>query len=375
MKKSFLIAASVSLISLCAAPQRGVVEYFSPELVSLKNEHISISIAPAALGRVVSFKLNSTGAEMLNPTKLTRLWMSPLHEIRGDNFQGIRELFWRKNLAGVSPMKIKSKSADTITFETKSYGGSNLGLLRRIQLEKGAFIVNFESVFTNNGKGKEKFAVWLNLQGAPPAKPVIPVPGRGTVPLRGMQNLYHRPFIFTGAGGNSNLPCAEEWAGFRLPGRKTVWIMESKGIKNGGFFYSWGNQDHRAPIRTVEPVFPELEVAPGQKSAPVRYRLLVFPGLENINALAGNTALELRHKAPREIEMLFCHASDFPKPLRSVVTLRDKKCREICKESFLIPPGKAGSVFLRKAKCSGKAAAGTLHFGDVTTNIYFEKGE
>ena len=115
MKKSFLIAASVSLISLYAAPQRGVVEYFSPELVSLKNEHISISIAPAALGRVVSFKLNSTGAEMLNPTKLTRLWMSPLHEIRGDNFQGIRELLWGGKINGSIPMQVVKKSADSIT--------------------------------------------------------------------------------------------------------------------------------------------------------------------------------------------------------------------------------------------------------------------
>ena len=373
--KYLLLLAFLLTASFSAAYERNKVTYAPYRTVHTGNGFLSLTFAPDQLGRLAVLKLKKNGMELTDTFKLQQYTETPLFSLSTDNFQGIRELFWRKSLAGVSPMKIKSKSADTITFETKSYGGSNLGLRRRVRLEKAAFIVNFESVFTNNGKGKEKFAVWLNLQGAPPAKPVIPVPGRGSVPLRGMQNLYHRPFIFTGAGGNSNLPCAEEWAGFRLPGRKTVWIMESKGIKNGGFFYSWGNQDHRAPIRTVEPVFPEIEVAPGQKSAPVRYRLLVFPGLENINALAGNTALELRRKDPREIEMLFCHASDFPKPLRSVVTLRDKKGREICKESFLIPPGKAGSVFLRKGKCSGKAAAGTLHFGDVTTNIYFEKGE
>ena len=366
---AFLFSAFVS-----TAYERNIVTSSPYRTVGMENPFLSLTFAPDQLGRLAELKLKKGNIPLTDTFQLRKYTETPLFYLNTDNFQGIRELFWRGSLSGVSPMELKNKSANSVTFETASYGGSNLGLRRKVTLEKDSLIISFESVFVNNGKRDEKIALWLNLQGAPPAKPVIPVEGSGTVPMRGKIELYSRPFIFTGAGGNSNLPCAEEWAGFRLPGRKTVWVMETKGLKKGGFYYSWGNQDHRAPIRTVEPVFPEALLKPGAKGSLYRYRVLVFPGLENINALSGNTALEVRCSSKGKAELLFCAAAAAA-PAQVSLTLRDTQSREIFKKSLTLPAMKAGEIFVYKGKCSGKAASGTLQMGKNMTRVYFEKGE
>ena len=371
--KRFLLALCLCPLLGAAPFQRNQEQFFDYRQVALENEFLSLSFAPDQLGRLAALKLKKNGTDLIGKFKLSRYTETPLFFLDSGNFQGVRELFWGRSLSGIAPMNMVVKTRSVIAFETKSYGSSNVALVRKVSLLPDTLIISFASVFSNTAKTDEKFSVWLNLQGAPPAVPAIPVSGKGHVPLRGEMNLYHRPFIFTGAGGNSNLPPAAEWAAFRLPGRKAVWVMECPSIKQGGFFYSWGNQDHRAPIRTVEPVFPELILKPGASSPIIRYRILVFPGLEQINALCGDTAAELRY-TKKKVLLRLVSASPQEKAVLTL-TLRDTQGKTVCQGTSQLNAQKTGTLLSLEFPCTDTPVSGTLQIGSRKADIFFEKGK
>ena len=295
MKKfTLLLLAAVSACSLYAAPKRGTIEYFSPELVSLTNNKISISIAPAALGRVVSFKLNETGAEMLNPTKLTRLWMSPLHEIRGDNFQGIRELLWSGKINGSIPMQVVKKSDDSVTVFSKSYGASCFEVTRTVTLLPNGYGFVWQTKLTNHSPNAEKCDLWYNFQGVEPALPRIPVAG-GTHKVRGKgAETYPRDFMFVKGNGQYFLPPGADYAAFVEANQNAVWavLLPETEMKPDGMFYSWGNNSPNS-IRTVEPLLKTRTLKPGA-SAESKMTMLIFPGLTDFVGMLKMTGFEVK---------------------------------------------------------------------------------
>lgn len=295
MKKFILfILACVSVFSLCAAPKRGVVEYFSPELITLTNNKVTISIAPAALGRVVSFKINETGAEMLNPTKLTRLWMSPLHEIRGDNFQGIRELLWSGKINGSIPMQVVKKSDDSITVYSKSYGASSFEVTRTVTMLPEGFGFVWQTKLTNKSPKAEKCDLWYNFQGVEPALPRIPVAG-GTHKVRGKgAETYPRDFMFVKGIGQYYLPPGADYAAFVEAKQNAVWavLLPETEMKPDGLFYSWGNNSPNS-IRTVEPLLKTRTLKPGA-TAESQMTMLIFPGLTDFVGMLKMTGFEVK---------------------------------------------------------------------------------
>lgn len=371
MRALFLLLSCVLLMG-AGRYERNVETFSSYRRVTMENPFLLLTFAPDQLGRLASVRLKEKGTELTGEFKLSRYTETPLFYLDSDNFHGIRELFWRRSLSGISPMKEKITAKGKIFFTTPGYGGSNVGLNRTVTLHPEGLWAEFESVLVNNGKSVEKIAVWLNLQGAPPAVPVIPAAGSGSVPQRGVMNLYHRPFLFNGAGGNSNLPCAAEWAGFTLPGRKVVWVLIAHGLSRGGYYYSWGNQDNRAPIRTVEPVFSEVAVKPGEKSAPFRYTLAVFPGLENINGLCGPRGIEVVSRGEKVLVRI-CSALPVKEAQKFTLSLFDDKGKNILQMTEELPPVKAGVVAAFEEKCFGKAVSGRVRLGNVNAPLFFAK--
>lgn len=369
----FLIFCLGSSLLCGATYKRNQEQFFNYRTIRLENPFLVVTFAPDQLGRIASLKLKQSNTELINEFKLSRYTETPLFFLDSGNFQGVRELFWRRNISGIAPMRPVRQEKYALAFRTSNYGSTDLGLTRKITVAPDGLALDVESVFTNHGQTPEKIAVWLNLQGAQPAIPVIPVLGKGKVPQRGETVLYHRPFIFTGAGGNSHLPPAAEWAGFRLPGRKAVWVANCSNLQQGGFFYSWGNQDKRPPIRTVEPVMPELLLKSGGKSTPCRYRIIVFPGLENINALCGTTGLEVRKTSGGKTAFVLCNALPVRKEEKILLTLRDDRNKEIFRKNAVLPVRKAGSICMLYGNFSGKAAAGTVEINGKIADIYFEK--
>ena len=374
MKNFFIVLAVLTFFPVFAY-QRNQEIYSSYNKVILKNSFLELTFAPEQLGRLASAKLLKNNVELTDDFKILRYQETPLFYLDTNNFQGIRELFWRQDVSGVSPMKVVKKTDNTITLTSPSYGGTNLAAQKTITLNPQELIVNFNTIFTNVGNKTEKISIWLNLQGSPPALPIIPILGKGKVPSRGEVNLYYRPFIFTGATGNSYLPPADSWAGFRLVGRKTSWVMECKALKtNGSQFYSWGNVDNRAPIRTVEPILPEFSLKPNETSTPINYRVLVFPGLENINALCNTTAAQLDIKANQSLTLHLCSAQNIAKTSKVSLNIKDKNNKVSFQKEWIIPARKAGEVITLTTLLKPiKIEKATLKIDDTQCEVFFEK--
>ena len=376
MKNFFIIIFLLSVFQSFGY-QRNKEIYYSYSKEILKNSFLELTFAPDQLGRLASAKVVQSNVELTDTFKLLRYQETPLFYIDTDNFQGVRELFWRQDVSGVGPMKIIAKNANSIIFNSNSYGGTNLAAKKTITLNPDELVVNFNTSFTNVGNKLEKISIWLNLQGAPPALPIIPILGKGKVPSRGEVNLYNRPFIFTGARGNSYLPPADIWAGFTLKGKNTVWVIECDNLsKAGSHFYSWGNQDNRAPIRTVEPILQEFILKPGEKSSPIKYRILVFPGLKYINSLCNNTATHVDLTKLKTLTLHLCNAKNILKDQKIVLTLMDKNGKNIFQKEWSTKPRKAGSIITLTAPLNDiKVEKGTIKIGEKIANIFFNKDD
>lgn len=358
--------AALSLLPIClgAAPKRGVLEAFKPEEIELKNNHISISVAPAALGRVVSVKVVATGAEMLNPTRLTRLWMSPLHEIRGDNFQGIRELLWRGNINGSIPMQVVEKSDTSITLFCKSYGASSFEMTRTISLLPDGSGFIWETKLTNRSQKNEVCNLWYNFQGATPALARIPVAG-GSHKIRGKGNSnFSRDFMFTNGVGEYFLPPGASFVGFVEPEVNTVWaaLFPAEELTPDGLFYSWGNRQANS-IRTAEPVLKSRTLKPGE-SVVSKMTILVFPKLDDFSTIVGNCAVECK-QLNGKLFLRSVNAVDRPAETMEI-TINGKD-----KFSIELPARKTGTVVEKSFDFPGKAETGSIKLGNDQEKIFF----
>ena len=368
-----LLALSLLQTAHAAPWRRNRTEYFPYRQVKMENEFLSLVFAPGQLGRLASVRVKRDGTELLEEFKVCRYIETPLFHLDSGNFQGIRELLWRRSLSEVSPMELLPGEKNALVFKNPAYGGSSLGLHRQVTLPPRALAVTFETFLTNNGKQEEKISVWLNLQGALPAKPLIPVLGKGRVPNRGEVDLHKRPFLFTGAPGNSNLPPAAPWGAFVLTGRKTVWAVSCPELLSGGFFYSWGSPEGRLPVRrTVEPVLAEETLAPGARSRPVRFDLLVFPGFEGINGLCGDTAVEIRRIGAGEYAFLVQSARPAPAAEMSLI-LRGGDGKKLFEQEYALPGRAPGAICCFKARMRGCPVSGSFRVAGNEVPLFFEK--
>ena len=369
-----LLALALCLPAAAAPWRRNRTEYFPYRRITLENPFLTVVFAPGQLGRIASVKLRKSGTELLDEFKLCRYTETPLFHLDKGNFQGIRELLWRRSLSGVSPMEPVSGKEGEILFETRTYGGSTLGLRRRARLLPDAPVLEFETVLTNNGRADENISLWYNLQGAPPARPLIPAAGQGKVPGRGEVELHDRAFLFTGAPGNSHLPPAAPWAAFSLSGRRILWAMECPEISGGGFFYSWGSPAGTLPVRrTAEFVLAPVTLAPGAASPVVRCRVMVFPGLEGINALCAGNAFEIAKRSSGEHALTLCTSVSRPAE-KLLCELRSREGKILYRREFDLPPRRAGECrTLDTVKLAAPPVSGTLRLGGNETGIFFEK--
>ena len=118
---------------------------------------------------------------------------------------------------------------------------------------------------------------------------------------------------------------------------------------------------------------PELLLKSGEKSTPCRYRIMIFPGLENINALCGTSGLEVRKTSGGKTAFVLCSALPVRKEEKILLTLRDARNREIFRKQAVLPVRKAGSICMLYGNFSGKAAAGRVEIDGKTADIFFEK--
>ena len=146
--KRFLLALCLCPLLGAAPFQRNQEQFFDYRQVSLENEFLSLSFAPDQLGRLAALKLKKNGTDLIGKFKLSRYTETPLFFLDSGNFKGVRELFWGRSLSGIAPMNMVVKTRSVIAFETKSYGSSNVALIRKVSLLPDTLIISFASVFS-----------------------------------------------------------------------------------------------------------------------------------------------------------------------------------------------------------------------------------
>ena len=297
MKRLFFLFSALLLIAGCNSPRSSarfirknpaeIIEL--PETVSVNNGLLQAEFAPGSMGRMTSLKCGKL--ELLERFERNVLSGNPLFAPRNCNVYGFRELLWRVPIAPLDlPIKLESRTEDTITFSARSYGNTPLSLLRQVRLRPGTTIVDITAKFTNTGMAPYTFSLWLNLLPKHPFSPQIP-----------LSDGIKREFKL----GNNFHPAAADWTAAKVDTADTVLAVtwDKRDMFPDGRFYVHG----ATTFRTFEALLGQRTLKKNE-SRTYNYKILVFPGMTQINALLDETAVA-SIKTKEGYKLLFCAAS------------------------------------------------------------------
>ena len=260
-----------------------------PETVSVNNGLLQAEFAPGSMGRMTSLKYGKL--ELLERFERTVLSGNPLFAPRNSNVYGFRELLWRVPIAPLDlPVKLESKTEDSITFSAKSYGNTPLSLWRQVRLRPGTTVIDITAKFTNTGIAPYTFSFWLNLLPKHPFSPQIPL-------ADGIKKEFKL--------GNNFHPAGADWTAAKVDTADTILAVtwNKKDMFPDGRFYVHG----ATTFNTFEAILGQRKLKKNE-SRTYNYKILVFPGMTQINALFGETAVaSIKTKAG--YKLLFCAAS------------------------------------------------------------------
>ena len=378
MRLFHLLSALMILSTLTAsgAYRRNTEQSIACRTEKLENPFLMLTFAPDQLGRLSGIRLKNSGTELLADFQVIRYVETPLFSLTSDNFQGIRELLWGKNMTGICPMRLEKQTTGFLTFATDSYGNTSFGLQRTVRLHPDGYRIDFSVTLFNNGKAADSCALWLNLQGAPPAIPQIPVRGEGKVRGRGMIRLHTRDFLFCGGPGEHYLPGAADWAAVRLSGRSVVWalVCDRESLGPDAFFYSWGNRAPSSPVRTAEIVFPEKKLNPGEKSVPLRYRILVFPGLNAVHGVCADHGVEITAENDETGAGGVRIVNALPRPAETLSLSLSFEGKDPGQNVQLsLPARPAGTLLEIPLQLRNTPGGGRIRIGNTSGQLFFEK--
>ena len=297
MKRLFFLLSALFLIAGCNSPRssariirKNPTETIElPETVSVTNGHLQAEFAPGSMGRMTSLKYGKP--ELLERFERNVLSGNPLFAPRNCNVYGFRELLWRVPIAPLDlPVKLESKTKDSITFSARSYGNTPLSLLRQVRLRPGTTVIDITAKFTNTGIAPYTFSLWLNLLPKHPFSPQIP-----------LSDGIKREFKL----GNNFHPAAADWTAAKVDTADTVLAVtwDKRDMFPDGRFYVHG----ATTFRTFEAILGQRTLKKNE-SRTYNYKILVFPGMTQINALLDETAVA-SIKTKEGYKLLFCAAS------------------------------------------------------------------
>ena len=260
-----------------------------PKTVSVSNGIITAQFAPDSMGRMTS--LNVDNKEILQRFERKSLVGNPLFAPKDCNVFGFRELLWRTPMATLDlPVTLVEKKDNSIIFSTNSYGNTPLKLYRKATLRANSSIVDFEVTFSNLAAKSYTYQLWLNLLPLQPYLPIIPL-------YDGIKSKFNL--------GNNFFQPATNWNAAFVPKANSVIAIawNKKDMRYNGEIYVHGAQD----FTTLEAVLGSRTLKKDQRLTH-NYKILVFKGIKQINALANETAISVTPK-DKEFELTFCPAS------------------------------------------------------------------
>lgn len=288
--KFLLLVLLVLSSSNIHAFERGKVRDIAGKRLQISNNLLTVTILPEYSGRIASLRL-ATGIELLALPQISETVETPLFSHKSDNGYGFAERFW----------KVKSRSdipgqgwidGNKLHFTLSHCGGTELELDRVIILPENSLEVVVNVSFFNRGKQNHSLRPWLNIVGVIPSRALIPVQGTVDRPEFPALRKSIEPYLFTDGGGNNFLPPGDSWIGIEAMDKMTVWAfcLPGKGLDRSGVFYSFGNRNNG--VQTSEVILPEMLIPAGGKNG-FSYRILIFPGIDRLNAVFDSTGIAL----------------------------------------------------------------------------------
>lgn len=291
----FLFAAPVS------AYERGTSSVVNGKEIKTANKFLSLTFLPERSGRISSIILKNSNLELLTPTIVSKITETPLFSFVNDNMNGIYELIWGKKINGAIGVEYLQKD-NKICFKGNFYGALEFNIDREVTLIPDALAIEIKAVFTNTAKTAQTLAPWVHLVGTPVSAPQIPcAPGYQRRSGFGKVGFSDIPELFTFKKDNNFLLPGDNWMAVKQIGKNVVWVLRVPAgtLDKEGVYYSWGDGKVNG-VQSTEIIWPSKTIAPGQ-TMDISYCLEIFPGLDSINAMWGNSGVSLTVKAGKVV--------------------------------------------------------------------------
>jgi hypothetical protein len=307
----------------------------------IQNKYLKVSIIPGANGRIASLILLKNNQEMLKPYTEKREQVDPLlPEMVFSNNGGCKEWLWGtrwKNIPNskmtVSGIKQSEKNVD-LTLFSKGYMSSPIQLTKRFSLQTDALQVNMDIDLMNTSEKAEKLSLWLNLipnSDTPKDYSILPVAGNS--PYAGRKNTLSGSrdeirYFYRHNSAESYIAPGASWNArfLKKPDAMLVISLGKKSdVRPDGIYYMWRGRLNGQEVITQEAILAPIILKAGIKKN-YKIKLMVFPGMRDINALCGSTAIFAK-RINNKITLTM--NSTIAQPQRILKVLFKKQKREI----------------------------------------------
>lgn len=306
--------------SLPVKPRVELIEYDS---VYLQNEFIKLEMIPDAMGRIGQITFLPNKRDMLIPFIGRETAYDPLFSRHESNGMGLRDLFWgvRGLTSSLNPMNIVETNPDSITFYTDNYGFLNASMQRAVKLPENSTVLEICSTVIRRSSDTRHSSLqpWYNLVPAGSGTAELIIPARGGVSRIGSRICVEleQDCLFGGEERQHYYVApARNWLATSFPDEKLVFAIyvPEELLQPEGFFYFWNGRTGGNDVKTTEIILSGKETKPGE---PYNYscRLGIFPGLESIKEICGDTAIDCRIKEKADgwiIELDLCPGRQLP---------------------------------------------------------------
>ena len=334
--KIFLFSAIICTLTSSAFERGRKIDVNGKE-ITIGNDRLSITVLPERAGRISSIFLKEGKIELLDPSKVSAVMETPLFSYTSDNMKGIYELLWKKKLNGTVGVDCTVANGKIIA-DGKYYGNVEVDLLREISLVPDALALEVKATFSNITASESEITPWIHIIGMPESTALIPL---AAAPVHregfGVLGKFPVPSLFTHGKHNNYLPPGTNWIAVKYTSKNLVWILRlpEGTLDKDGIFYSYGNGKG---LQTSEVIWPKSIVKPQGKVA-ISYTIEIFPEMDNLNAVCGNTAVSFALKDGK-LALKFC-ASRKENARKAVLICKDKAGTET-QYAFNIPALAAG---------------------------------
>lgn len=335
----------VTALNIFAAVKIETTKVCGLEAKIIENKFLRFTVIPAACGRISSIFLKGKAHEMLLNYSETRRQEDPLlPEMVFSNFGGIKEWFWQKKWKNLtnSAMVITDSAANEkeakISLFSRGYMSSPIQMAKTCLLEEDCLKIEMNICLKNTGRDIENFSLWINsIPNLDTGSDCSIIPIAGNTPyvnkrptLSGKRTEIWRfeagksfdKFIAPGAG----------WNAIYLKKINTIMLLSVSTVNDlipGGMFYMWRGRIDGKEVVTQEIMFPPLKLGPAQEKQ-YSLSLMIFPGMSEINALSGDTAIFMK-EGKNEIVFKMNSAGSHPKRMLSI-------CRNDKITKLAVPP-------------------------------------